>query len=580
MAAQQIDYLNFDKVCAVDTETTGLDIYREDYCTDMSWANNDGKSDVLSVESPRFLTFGNWLCSNPDILKVFWNASFDIPVLKRAGIKVIEPYVDAMLLARLLHTKERTVNLKHMSRKFLNDTFEEDKRMKEWLKRNKDKREGQAPDRIRIPYARKDAENTLLLWMLMIQDADEDTLGVFRTEMAVQPATQAMQERGLKLDVAQAVETRRRAVASRQKVLRKLRRLTHKEFNPNSHPQVRKVIYDGTTKVRFYTDSRKPQPSTSALALHASGHRLAPGILRFREWHKLVRTYLDAFLTASGSDGVIHPSFNQAGTRTGRYSSSDPNFQNLPRPGESPLGHVKDLVIARSGFRLVLIDYEQLEIRVAAHYSQQDHLCDAILHGKDIHSETCKAVFDKKESSPDWNDYRFYAKTFNFAIQYGAGAQKLQHSILDMTGRWIPLHVVQHLRDTYVARNPDLVGLFDSTGAEVARTGKVKNCYGRAIAVPRNEPYKAVNYLIQSTAADLIKDKMPEAFKILSGYKSGLVLQVHDELGFEIHQSERHLISEIHTVMEEHDRFVVPMTCDVKYGKRWGRKKPYPRTPS
>lgn len=571
-----VDWKSFTKVCAVDTETTGLDIYNDDYCTDISWANNSGQSDVISADSPKFHSYGEWLFNQDDILKVFWNAKFDIPVLRRAGINVRGPIADAMLLARLIHSDEDTVNLKHMARKFLGELFDEDKKMKEWLKKNKDKAHGQAPDRIRIPYARKDAECTMLLWELMLEEATDETLKLFNVEMAVLPITQAMEERGLRVDMVEASKLRRKAVAKRQKITRHLQDVVGKNFNPRSAIQVRKVIYDGTTKVRFYTQSKKPQPATSRVALQSSGHRLAKPILSFREWDKLASTYCDGILRACNDRGVLHPGFNQAGTRTGRYSSSNPNFQNLPRPGESPLGHVKDLVIARPGHRLVLIDYEQLEIRIAAHYSQQEHLCDAIMHGKDIHSESCKAVFDKKESSPDWNEYRFYAKTFNFAIQYGAGAEKLQMTILEQTGVWLPLTKVSKLKDKYAARNDKIMDLFPQVAKEIQRTGGVTNSYGRLVKVRRGKEYVGVNYKIQSTAADLIKSKMPAASSLLVGSRSYLVLQIHDELGFEMHQQDRDLIPQLLDVMEEREKFIVPMTCDVKYGKRWGRKKPYP----
>jgi DNA polymerase-1 len=568
---------SFSKICAVDTETTGLDIYGEDYCTDMSWANNtEGTSGVVPADSSRFLSFGQWLFDQDDILKVFWNAKFDIPVLRRAGINVKGPIADAMLLARLIHSNEQTVNLKHMARKYLGELFDEEKKMKEWLKKNPDKAHGQAPDRIRIPYARKDAECTMLLWELMIEEASSNTLEIFNLEMEVLPVTQAMEQRGLRIDMAAVNESRRKAIAERQKIKRYLSKKVGAEFNPRSHLQVRKVIYDGTTKVRFYTDSKNPQPATSRVALQSSGHKLAKAILKFREWDKLASTYCDGILRACNDRGVVHPSFNQAGTRTGRYSSSDPNFQNLPRPGESPLGHVKDFVIARPGYRLLLIDYQQLEIRIAAHYSQQDHLCDAILHGKDIHSESCKAVFDKKESSPDWNEYRFYAKTFNFAIQYGAGAQKLQMTILEQTGVWMPLHKVSRLVEKYAARNDRIMDLFPQVAREIGKTGGVTTDYGRMIKVQRGKEYAGVNYKIQGTAADLIKSKMPMASTLLVGSRSYLVLQIHDELGFELHQKDRALVPQLKETMEELDKFIVPMTCDVKYGKRWGKKKSYP----
>ena len=563
--------------CAIDVEAaapeghSALDCYDPlSRITSISWANDKNISRFIAVsrKRPAPTIFQSAILSNPSIVKVFWNAKYDIKMMRKEGLVVQPPYVDALLLARVVRSNEDKFGLKHFSRKYLNDPYIEEDRIIAWERKNKTRNRGNAPKYLLEPYNIKDAQNTLLLWFLLIKDADKQQKAIFRNEMKVLHQTMAMEDRGLLLDEEKCDELTISTRARLKRVAKKLRKMTGKsDFNPNSPIQIRKVIYDGTVKMEFKTDGGKG--STHKVALVASGHPIAKGILIHRELSRLKSTYLESF-TRQARKSTIHPSWNQAGTKTGRYSSA---FHTCPRSKESPLGVVRHLIIARPEYNLVCIDADQLEIRLGAHFSQEETLLDAISQGLDIHGETCKKIFNKKKDSPDWDKYRYFAKTLNFAIQYGCGAEKLRFTLLKDAGIRISLYEASKLIEAYKRGYPKIIALFDTTAKEVAKTGGIRTGYGRFIHVDRKKVYVAVNYLIQGTAADLIKFSMPVCGDILEGKKSGMVAQVHDELMFEIHETEKNLIYSLHAAMEELDKFSVPIVCSVTVGKRWGSRK-------
>lgn len=568
------------KFCALDYETTGLEWWKDDIIpTDLSWFNDLGHGDVLSIPEQESRAQGLMDHINANGIRcVFHNAKFDLRFFSKANLPMPKRVEDTLLLARIMHTDEQSYGLKSLSKKYLGEPYLEEKRIKEWSARQKRAKKphayGLAPDHIRIPYALKDSECTILLWLLMWNKTNKDQRRIYHNEMKVLRCSMDMESRGLLIDLNLASKMLEQAQTKRKKLAAKLRKIAGKPlFNPNSPKQLQEVIYgSGETKVTRRTKGGKP--STDGLALLQVDHPIIRPLLQYRQWDKLAGTYLKPLI--EGQDGgIIHPSFNQAGTKTGRFSSSNPNFQNLPRPGESPLGRIKNLILARPSTRLILIDYEQLEIRICAHYSQEPHLLEAIHNGEDIHGVTCKVTFNKTEDSPDWKEYRFFAKTLNFLLQYGGGPQKLVETVMKQTGQKISLYRASKLRDLYIEKNPRVWGLFDSVAEEVAKYGGVKNIFGRFVDVPPNKAYVGVNYKIQGSAADLIKFKMPLVRKLLKGTKSYMILQVHDELGFEIHKDDKHLIQQIAQTMTELELFDVPITVSIDIGKRWGTKHSY-----
>ena len=229
------------------------------------------------------------------------------------------------------------------------------------------------------------------------------------------------------------------------------------------------------------------------------------------------------------------------------------------------------------------MDYEQIELRLTAHFGNEEQMIEDIHEGKDLHSETCKRIFEIDESAPDWKSKRYLAKTLNFSIVYGTGAAKFAETVLKSTGG--KMRISEQEARSYISSwksaHLGVMELFNKVAHEVALTGGVRNYYGRFVPVDPGKPYVGVNYLIQGTAADLMKDRLLKCWRFLKDKDTDLLMTIHDELVFEVPGHEKEIIWQLKEIMEEPDEFKVPLTCSVEVGKTWGSKKAFePTAPS
>lgn len=568
------------KLMAVDTETTGLDVYLPSVvATLVSWWDHKDKGDCFRPKKiPEW--FRKRLASK-HWTKLFFNAKFDIPILLKLGLKIAGPVIDVQVMCQMAFPKEHPSekhSLKGLSRRLLKDLYLEEIKIKAWAKKHK-KGIGEAPDRLLFPYAIKDARRTIDLYFYTKAWFDKyQQWGVLKNEMFNTRVMQRMEQTGMLLDMDEVQNQTIRLKKRAQKIKARLCRLTgNPTFNPNSTKQVAAAVYDGS----FLPTRRAPKtgkPQVNKLALIDQPSKVGAAILKYRGVTKAVKTYLVNFIDKADPNNVIHANLNQNGARTGRISCSDPNFTNLPRPSEDSLGHIRECVVARPGFRLVFIDFEQLEIRIQAHFTREPHVLEDIRAGRDLHSQTCRRIFEREEDDPEWSKWRYLAKKLNLAMQYGMGVQKFCDIVLQDSDGSVRLKLVEAKKyiDDYKAVHPNLVKLFDDVATEVATTGGVTNDYGRFMPVDRRAPYKGVNYKIQGTAADLMKKAMRRIHRFLKGYKSEMLMQVHDELIFEIHHTEKHLVSRLASMMINRTRFAVPLTVSVEWARNWGQKKKMP----
>ena len=565
---------------AVDTETTGLNPHDPKVqLTHISHWSNEGRGTAFSVEDCDKLRTITRACYVKATTKLMFNAKFDIRMLAKRGVKIRGKLIDVMLMAKMVVPDEKwgdaLIGLKHLARKYLKDPFIEEVKLTQWLRANKLKKKdiGLAPEHIVIPYALADAKRTLELFYFFESAIDEHNMWhVVEREMELMKrVVLPMEQNGICLVQAGVEKLRIKTTKAMQDIKDQLTRLTgDPEFNPNSHPQVAKHFYTGDIKPQRF--SRKTgKPSTDTIALLQQPSLFGTLVSKYRKISKAQTTYLKNF-----TGDILRVNFNQGGARTGRFSSSGPNLQNIPRPDESSLlGQMRRCFVARPGRRLVFIDYEQIELRLTAHFSQEPHMLEAIHNGEDLHGVTCRLLFNKTPDDPDWKKFRYLAKTLNFAIVYGTGPETFRETILKDTDGTMRLSIVEaaHYINDYKAKHPNVVKLFDDVAREVADTGGVVNAYGRFMPVDPHKVYVGVNYKIQGTAADIIKRAMFKVNKILKGRNSLLVLQVHDELAFDMVSNDRHLIPYIVRAMEVLDEFSVPLTCSVEIGKNWHDKK-------
>ena len=313
----------------------------------------------------------------------------------------------------------------------------------------------------------------------------------------------------------------------------------------------------------------------SVLEQLTSEHELPGKILEWRQLSKLKSTYIDALpKLVSEKTGRIHPSFNQMGAATGRLSASDPNVQNIPIRTAQGV-RIRETFIPAANRTLLAADYSQVELRVLAHYSDDESLLDAFTKGEDIHRRTAAEVAGISVEEVD-DDQRAHAKAVNFGIIYGSSAFGLANTLGIATGE------AQAIVDAYFARYTGVRRFLDDTVKNAKSAGYVSTLLGRRRYLPdlssSNRMLKqaaermAVNSVIQGTAADLIKKAMVDVDEALRGADLDvmMIMQVHDELVFEVPKKEIDTLSElVREKMEGVFSLSVPLVVDIGHGKNW-----------
>jgi DNA polymerase-1 len=347
------------------------------------------------------------------------------------------------------------------------------------------------------------------------------------------------------------------------------------EFNINSPKQLGEVLFDRLklptgrkTKTGWSTD-------VDVLTRLALDHEIAALILQFRSISKLKSTYTDALpKLLDPSTGRIHTSYNQAVTNTGRLSSSEPNLQNIPIRSEEGR-KIRRAFIAEEGSLLLSADYSQIELRVLAHLSGDRVFCEAFAHDEDIHTRTASEIFDLMPGlvSPEM---RRQAKTINFGVIYGQGAFSLAREL------GVSTKTAKEFIDNYFRRHSGARDFLDACVRDAEKNGYVTTILGRKLPIPdisssngnirafaqRN----AINYPIQGSAADIIKRAMVLVSDRMKreGLKSRLIMQVHDELVFEVPEEERILMELLVCHEMEHAVSLrVPLKVDLNFGRNW-----------
>lgn len=388
-----------------------------------------------------------------------------------------------------------------------------------------------------------------------------------------------MERDGVKVDLRQLDEFAaglRKEMNEREARIREM--AGEPELNISSPKQVGEVLFDKLAldpKAKKTGRGSYPTDEATLMALEDK-HPIIDEILEFRAVKKLLSTYIEPFPSfVSPSDGRVHTTFNQALTATGRLSSSNPNLQNIPIRTERGKEIRKAFVAGEPDGVIVSADYSQIELRIMAHISQDQHLIQAFREGRDIHSATAEKIFgiSHDEVTPD---QRRIAKTANFGIMYGISSFGLAQRL------GISRTEAKKLIDDYFAAFPAIRSFIDDTIASARENGYVETLFGRRRYLPdissRNATVRAlaertaVNAPIQGTAADIIKMAMINVDRKMSeaGLKSRMVLQIHDELLFDtVHDEIDTLMSIVKEQMEHVTELSVPLTVECNYGKNW-----------
>ena len=386
-----------------------------------------------------------------------------------------------------------------------------------------------------------------------------------------------MESAGIRID---PVELRRLSVlmdTSIRRLIEEIHAIAGKPFNISSPQQLGKVLFEDLKLPAPARYGKGKTISTAADILEelAGEHEIVRKVLEYRQLTKLKGTYVDALPELiHGSSGRLHTSFNQAGAATGRLSSSNPNLQNIPIRTE--LGReIRAAFVPREGWKLIVADYSQIELRLLAHMSRDPVLLDAFTNGEDIHTRTAAEVFGVGPMAVT-PDLRRNAKAVNFGIVYGISGFGLAAQL------GIPRAEAEKYIKAYFERYAGVKKFIDATIAEVRQSGVTRTLLGRERPIPdinsRNNNARgfaertAVNSPLQGTAADLIKLAMIRIDRALTagGYRSALLLQVHDELLLESPPEELPEVTRIvKREMEEAYPLAVPLLVDIGCGANW-----------
>ena len=396
-------------------------------------------------------------------------------------------------------------------------------------------------------------------------------------EMPLVSVLAAMERRGVRLDVAALTAMGREMEARLAALIAEIYAIAGGEFNISSPPQLREILFDRLGLSRKGVRRGKTGLSTDVdvLTRLAADHPLPAKILQYRALAKLKSTYVDALPAAvNPRTGRLHASFNQAVAATGRLSSSDPNLQNIPVRGEEGR-RIRAAFIAADGCDLVVADYSQIELRVLAHLADDPVLVSAFRSGDDIHARTASEVFGVLPGAIT-PDMRRAAKVINFGIIYGMGPQRLARELS------IPIEEAERYISNYFARYAGVRTYMSRVQSEARQRGYVTTILGRRRTFPDlASPHRGVvqaaeraaaNTPIQGSAADLIKMAMVaiDARLMREGLRAGMILQVHDELVFEVAAADREPVMEV--VREEMEgvfHLRVPLKVDLGWGSNW-----------
>ncbi len=541
---------------AVDTETTGLnemiaDLVGISLCIEAGEAcyipltHRDGSADDLfgsdalaegQMPLDEALTLLKPLFEDPSILKIGQNMKFDAKIFARYGIEVA-PIDDTMLMSYAMHGGEHGHGMDTLSERYLSHTPIP---IKPLLGSGKS---AITFDKVAIDeataYAAEDADITLRLWQLFKPQLHQvQVTTVYETlERPLVPVLKEMEMHGIKVD-RDVLSRMSNAFAQKMAGLEaEIHELAGENFNVGSPAQLGEILFD-KMGLEGGKKGKTGKYSTGADILEdlATEHELPRRVLDWRQLSKLKSTYTDALQTHINPDtGRVHTSYSITGANTGRLASTDPNLQNIPVRTEEGR-RIREAFIAEPGNVMVSLDYSQIELRILAHIAEIPALKQAFADGLDIHAMTASEMFDVPldEMTPD---IRRQAKAINFGVIYGISGFGLARNLR------IPRAEAQGFIDRYFERFPGIRAYMDDTVAFAKENGYVQTLFGRKIHTPEinaKGPHAgfsrraAINAPIQGTAADVIRRAMVRMPEAINGLPAKMLLQVHDELLFEV----------------------------------------------
>ena len=566
---------------AFDTETTGLNPRSVDLVgisfsikAHSGWfvpVSKGNSATVFEALRPVF--------SDSNLAKIGHNLKFDLSILAEQGIDVAGECYDTMLAHALIDPEQRH-NLDTLSEDFLQYTTIRFSELVPEVKKGQPIDYSSVKPQALADYAIEDADVTLQLWELFKAKLEESGQAkvFYEIETPLLPVLVAMEREGILMNEATLVDTGKSLEGHIETLRESINAAAGREFNLNSPKQLGEILFDELKLVEKPKKTKTGQYATNEQVLSslAPKHPIVANILEYRQLTKLKSTYIDALPhSIDPVSGRVHTNYGQVQTSTGRLSSNDPNLQNIPV--RSVQGReIRKAFIARPGWKLLSADYSQIELRILAALTEDAGLLNAFREGRDIHAATAAKIFEV-ELDEVTREQRSTAKMVNFGIPYGISAFGLAQRLGTVSRT-----EAQEIINNYFAQFPGIPGYMLRMQESAKAKGYVETITGRRrylqdinsrngtirAAAERN----AINMPIQGTAADMIKIAMVNVQNALveQGLNTRMLLQVHDELIFDLDPSEEVAVRALVTEgMKKALDLKCPIEIDIGLGGNW-----------
>lgn len=601
------------KWVSLDTETTGLNPWIGDRPFAYSFCFPGGKTKYLRggvdpytrvVGMPIGIRWVREILLDSSIDKVFHNASFDIHMLEAMGLKIKGRIWDTMVMSHVQDSSRRLA-LKPLAEKLCGILQDDEKDLqKDTIRaRREGKKKGWAlaesvkadywmsnPDLCR-QYSLMDAVRTARLFQYFreIYSSDDEYREIVDMELSVLQVTIQMERNGIKVDkkLLSKLDLYYHSIVNKNKIRKK--ELGYEYLNPRSPVQMKKVFYsDLNLPSEFVTrkgknGDRKPTLTCDALRLQKwanQGVGIAGVLVNINTASHQINSFIKPLLNLVDDNDVVHPNFNVVGPITGRLSCYNPNLQNLTNTGEAKYTkdvdmRVRGVFVPRPNHVLYMPDFSQIEVWLAAFLSGDDVMKSALLEGRDMHGEFAEDFFGKRS---DWDEkhdkYRKRTKNGTFCTIYGGGNEQLANTLLleiEDAGEW---------KAVFWERYFGLAEYAHALSSLAEELGSIVDPFGRKYIVPKKTPYVALNYMIQGSAAGIMKRALISVAKLISEYPGiKMMLTIHDEIIMDVpkkYHSKRLMRSIIRAMQGKlNEIFEIPVPFPVSMSwspHRWSRK--------
>jgi len=515
------------------------------------------------------------LLENKDINKIGQNIKYDYHIFQNEGITVDPISFDTLLAEFVLNPSNRK-SLDKLAKRYCNYEMQP---IKELIGSGK---KAITFDNVPIDkatfYACEDADFTLRVYLKQLEKLDQEENKdikqiLYELELPLIPVIADMENNGVRVDTDQLQNVSDEIAGELETLKNEIYKEADETFNINSDKDLQRIFFE---KLEFevvkHTPKGQPSTDTETLKILAAKHTLPKLLLRYRELNKLYTTYLTAYPRfINKQTGRIHASFNQAGAVSGRFSSSNPNLQNIPAMLR------KTFVPKNNKYVFLGADYSQMELRILADYSQDKNLINDFNSGKDIHTLTAAQTFSVPYDNVT-SKQRKVAKTVNFGIMYGMN----EYGLAARTD--LDINEAKQFIDDYFSHYPDVKRYLSKIKGYAVKHGFVftkfnrraylKKVFSKDLKVKKEGLRQAQNIPIQGTGADILKLVMLQLHERLQDFDVDLVLTVHDELIFEVRKKDVKRVQQIVIdVMENVTELVVPLKIDIGIGDNWYEAK-------